>query len=193
MTRDELLNVLQPGDIFCTRNPMALGRAICWFEKLRSEDNRAEYSHAGVVIGRPAITFEALWTNRKQNLLKAYAGDKVLIGRHEFMTPERAVKGWEGIKRYEGKVYAGWRLFLHALPFCSKIGTGNFGVCSELVGKFISKSGVMLAGKSVSDPLVQDYLKTGESFYWKGRTPDDIADMIRDHKGWATVFEGVLP
>lgn len=51
----------------------------------------------------------------------------------------------------------------------------------------------MIAGLAVSDPLVQAFTKTGESFYWKGRTPDDIADMIHDHKGWSVVFEGVLP
>lgn len=109
------------------------------------------------------------------------------------MTPERAVRGWDGVKKYEGKGYAGWRLILHALPFCSKIGTGDFAVCSEIVGKFISKSGILISGKHVSDPAVQEYLKTGESFFWKGRTPDDIADMIHNYKGWSVIFEGVLP
>lgn len=176
MDRIELMNELCPGDVFCSRNPMWLGRAICWFEKLRAEDNRAEYSHSGVIIGRPDITFEALWTNRKQSLFRAYAGTKVLVGRYDKMTPEFAVKGWDGIKHHEGEIYAGWRLIFHALPFCSKIGSGRFAVCSEIVGKFIDKSGV-----------------TGERFYWKGRTPDDIADMIHNFKGWSTVFEGVLP
>jgi len=193
MNREILLNELEPGDIFCTKNPMMLGRAICWFEKLRSADNQAEYSHAGVIIGRGGITFEALWTNKKQNLFKAYAGTKVLIGRHVAMTPKCAAAGWEGVKKYEGQTYAFWRLLLHALPFCSKIGTGGFAVCSEIAAKYISKSGVMVAGRAVSDPLVQLFLQAGESYYWKGRAPDDIADMIHDHKGWSVVFEGVLP
>uniref|UniRef100_A0A6H2A4J0 Peptidase n=1 Tax=viral metagenome TaxID=1070528 RepID=A0A6H2A4J0_9ZZZZ len=193
MNREILMNELEPGMIFTTKNPMMLGRAICWFEKLRSADNQAEYSHAGVIIGRPAITFEALWTNKKQNLFKAYAGTKVLIGRHKDMTPKRAVMGWDGVKKYEGQVYSFWRLLLHALPFCSKIGTGGFAVCSEIAAKYISKSGVMVAGKKVSSELVAEFLKTGESFYWKGRTPDDIADMIHNFKGWSVVFEGILP
>jgi len=196
MTREELMNLLQPGDVFCSRNPMMLGRAITWFEKLRASDNHAEYSHAGVIIGRPAITFEALWTNRKQNLFKAYAGTKVLIGRHEYMNDERAVRGWDGIKKYEGKIYAGWRLIFHAIPFFSKVGTGNFAVCSEMVGKFISKSGVLVAWRHPSDQLVQAFIKTGESYYWKGRTPDDIADMISGVecvRGWSVVFEDILP
>jgi len=196
MNREILLNELEPGDIFCSRNPMMLGRAICWFEKLRSSDNQAEYSHAGVIIGRGGITFEALWTNRKQNLFKAYSGTKVLIGRHEHMTSKRAEAGWEGVKKYEGQVYAFWRLLLHAIPFCSKIGTGWFAVCSEIAAKYISKSGIMVAGRVMSDPLVQAFIKTGESFYWKGRTPDNLADMmngVEAVKGWSVVFEGVLP
>ena len=172
---------------------MMPGKAICWFEKLRSEDNQAEYSHAGVLIGRGGITFEALRTNRKQNLFREYAGKKVLIGRHKDMTPKRAMMGWDGVKQYEGQTYAFWRLLLHAIPFCSKIGTGGFAVCSEIVGKYISKSGVMIAGRAVGDPLVQEFIKTGESFYWKGRTPDNIADMIHNFKGWSVVFEGALP
>jgi len=193
MNREELINLLEPGMIACTENPMMLGKVICWFEKLRSPDNMAEYSHSLIIIGHGGITFEALWTNKKQNLFKAYAGRKVLIGRHEHMTPKRAAAGWEGVKKYEGQVYAFWRLLLHALPFCSKIGTGWFAVCSEIAAKYISKSGIMIAGRVVSDPKVQEFIKTGESFYWKGRTPDDIADMIHDHKGWSVVFEGTLP
>ncbi len=193
MNSEELMDLLHPGDIFCSRNPMWLGRVITWFEKLRAEDNQAEYSHAGIVVEQPDTTFEALWTNRKQNLFKAYSGTRVLIGRHEYMTPGRAARGWESIKKYEGKWYAGWRLIFHALPFCSKVGTGNFAVCSEMVGKFISKSGALVAGCSPSDRAVQEFIRTGESFYWKGRTPDNIADMIRDHRGWSVVFEGVLP
>jgi len=181
---------LKPGDLFCTKNPMWLGKAIAWFEKLKSKDNQAEYSHAGIIIGVPAITFEAVWTNKKQDLLKAYRGQKVLIGRHANMNMSSFQRGWNGVKKYEGKYYAGWRLLLHALPFTSKIGTGNFAVCSELVMKFLSKSLVMLNESNKDD--VAKAIRTGESLYWKGWNPDDVADMIRDHKGWYKVFEGTI-
>uniref|UniRef100_A0A6M3XV55 Peptidase n=1 Tax=viral metagenome TaxID=1070528 RepID=A0A6M3XV55_9ZZZZ len=166
--------ILKPGDIFCTRNPMLLGRAICFFEKLHAKDNQAEYSHAGIILSGNGETFEALWTNRRQNLWEAYKGQKVLIGSHKNMTAEAFVKGWDGIKKYEGQWYAGWRLFLHMMPFLSKIGTGGFAVCSELAGKFIEKSGIY------------------EEFYWKGRNPDDIADMIHNWKGWTMIYEGEI-
>jgi len=28
--------------------------------------------------------------------------------------------------------------------------------------------------------------------FWKGKNPDNVADMIHKWKGWSTVFEGVL-
>uniref|UniRef100_A0A6M3JNR1 Peptidase n=1 Tax=viral metagenome TaxID=1070528 RepID=A0A6M3JNR1_9ZZZZ len=164
---------LEPGDCFCTRNPMWLGRAICATERLWAKDNKAKYSHAGVIIGRGGITFEALWTNKRQNLWKAYQGTEIFIARHEDMTLENFWKGWDGIKKYEGNMYAGHRLLLHLIPFISKIGTGGFAVCSEIVGKFWQKS------------IYPD-------FYWKGRNPDDISDIMHNYKGWKTLYEDKL-
>ena len=187
----QFITELKPGDIFCTRNPMWLGRAICWFEKIKSKDNHAEYSHAGIILNPAGTTFEAVWTNKKQNLFKAYAGQKVLIGRHDLMTIDTFRKGWAGVKKYEGQWYAGWRLLLHALPFAAKLGTGGFAVCAEIARKFVSKSGVML--DTTSAELVAKFIRTGESCFWKGWNPDDIDDMIKNYKGWSVVFEGVLP
>ena len=184
---------LKPGDIFCTRNPMMLGRAICWFEKIGARDNHAEYSHSGIILDKNGVTFEAVWTNKKQNLFKAYAGQKVLIGRHDLMNYIEFNRGWNGVKKYEGKWYAGWRLLLHAIPLMSKFGTGNFAVCSELAMKFISKSGVMV--NTASAKAVAEFIRSGESIYWKGWNPDDIADMMRGPlsvKGWSVVYEGQL-
>jgi len=57
------------------------------------------------------------------------------------------------------------------IPGASKyINTGRFLVCSELVDKFLFEAGI-------------------EKQY-RGRNPDNIADMIRDWKKWETVFEG---
>jgi len=191
---NQFIKDLEPGDIFCTKNPMWLGRAICWFEKIGSRDNHAEYSHAGIILDRKGTTFEAVWTNKRQNLFRAYAGQKVLIGRHEHMKYIEFNRGWTGVKKYEGKRYAGWRLLLHAIPLMSKFGTGNFAVCSELAMKFISKSTVMLNNSSALD--VAKFIRDGESICWKGWNPDDVADMIKGPlsvKGWSVVFEGKLP
>lgn len=179
---------LKPGDVFCTRNPMWLGRVICWFEKAKSKDNHAEYSHAGIILDEKGTTFEAVWTNRKQNLFEAYKGQKVLIGRHDLMNTDAFIRGWNGVKKYEGNMYAGWRLLLHAIPFASKFGTGGFAVCSELAMKFVSKSMVMLDHSDKA--AVANAIRTGESMYWKGWNPDDVADMIKNYDRWEPVFEG---
>ncbi|MBW2600151.1 MAG: hypothetical protein JRC60_08815, partial [Deltaproteobacteria bacterium] len=92
---------LQRGMIFCSRNPMALGRAINFIQKIHAKDNQSEYSHAGIIIraGEQPISFEALWTNKRQDFYKAYKGKKVLIGRHKDMTLKLFDKGWNGIKK----------------------------------------------------------------------------------------------
>ena len=183
---------LKRGDIFCSRNPMALGRAINFIQKIHAKDNQSEYSHAGIIVVggelRECGTFEALWTNKQQNFLKAYRGKKVLIGRHKGMTLPLFSKGWNGIKKHEGKWYAGHRLFFFFIPFVAKYISLGLGVCSELVGKFISKSGV----NATSSELVAKFRETGESFYWRGLNPDDIADMIHKWKDYDVIFEGVL-
>lgn len=166
--------VLKPGDIFCTKNPMWLGRAITFVEKLHASDNQAEYSHSGIIYAEDSTTFEALWTNKKQNLFEAYKGKKVLIGRHNDMTKIRFMRGWNKVKKHEGKWYAGHRLFFFFIPFVAKYINLGLGVCSELTAKFIAGSGIY------------------KDFYWKGKNPDHIADMIHKWKDWEVVFEGEL-
>ena len=157
---------LLPGDIFCTRNPMSLGRAIVVVQKFWSSDNQARYSHAGIIIGRPGITFEALWTNKKQDLFKAYAGEEVLIGWHDDMTLERFKAGWDRIKGSEGNIYPLWRIVFHVIPPLAKyLCSGNFKVCSERTGEFIDGTGIYPDG-----------------YFWKGKTPDNLADMIHRWK-----------
>lgn len=163
---------LKAGDCFCTRNPMMLGRAINFVQKLHSKDNRSKYSHAGIMIN-PETSFEALWTNRKQDFFKAYAGTEVLIGRHKKMNLYRFGLGWQGIQKHEGKVYAGHRLFLFFIPFMAKYLSLGLGVCSELTMKFLYKAGLAEA--------------------WRGWNPDDVADMIHKWKDWEIIFEGKLP
>ena len=165
---------LQPGDVFCTINPMWLGRAICAVERFNDLDNSAAYSHAGIILGSLATTFEALWRNGRQELFKAYQGKRILIGRHRDMDPERFRAGWDEIAHMEGQWYAGHRLFLMLIPPLAKyLATGKFAVCSEIVAKFLKGAGIM--------------------GYWSGVTPDHIADTIHTHKGWMVVYEGICP
>lgn len=163
---------LKAGDCFCTRNPMILGRAINAVQKFHAKDNQSKYSHAGIMVGK-RTSFEALWTNKKQDFFKAYQGRQVLIGRHVKMTPTLFFKGWDGIKKHEGKPYAGHRLFLFFIPFMAKYLSLGLVVCSELTMKFLCKAGLVNA--------------------YRGYNPDDIADMIHKWKDWEIIFEGRLP
>lgn len=166
--------VLQAGDIFCTANPMALGRAIKAIERFNSIDNRADYSHSGILLGPTATTFEALWTTRRNGLFNTYAGKQVLIGRNLMMSKERYEKGWDGISHLEGRWYPFWRLPLNVIPPLAKyLATGKNAVCSELAAMFLVKAGLF--------------------DYWKGINPDHVADVIQHYRDWIVVFEGILP
>lgn len=165
---------LRPGDIFCTRNPMMLGRIIMAIERMNSVDNNAQYSHAGIIMGPTATTFEALWTNRRNGLFNSYAGERVLIGRNHLMTKEAYDKGWKNVSEFEGRWYAFHRLPLNLIPPLAKFfSTGHCAVCSELAAMFLVGAGLME--------------------YWRGVNPDHITDMIQHFKEWTVVFEGILP
>jgi hypothetical protein len=143
---------------------MALGRAITTIEAFWDVDGKAEYSHAGIILGPNGTTFEALWTNKRQGLTSAYAGKQVLIGRHEGMDNIRFADGWCQVAHLEGRWYAGHRLLLHIIPPLARmIATGGFAVCSELVAKF-------LCGAQLLD-------------HWAGVNPDYVAGMIRRWRG----------
>ncbi len=166
---------LQPGNLFCSRNPMALGRAICAVEKFYSVDNEAEYSHAGIITNTHGMTLEALWTVKPQNIYTAYKGTKVLICRHELMDDEAYWKGYNAVRKHIGQVYPFWRLvFALYLPAAKYINFLDRLVCSELVGKFYSVGGI---------PGFEHY---------HGLTPDHIADRAKNFKGFTIIYEGVI-
>jgi len=161
---------LAKGDIFCTRNPMMLGRIINWNQKFWSSDNESTYSHAGIILDPDGTTFESLWTIKKSHLSR-YKGKKILIGRHIKMDEWRFSIGWLNVKRHQGQLYPFHRLFLMIIPPVAKyISTGRFPVCSELTAKFLCETHLL--------------------DFWKGKNPDDIADMIHKWREYEIVFEG---
>ena len=158
------------GDIFCTRNPMWLGRAINAVQRFHAIDNESAYSHAGIIVGPSGRTFESLWTIRYAELAN-YTGKGVLIGRHVSMSPSIAAQGLRQLSAYEGRIYPFHRLIFHLIPPVAKyVSSGKFLVCSELVARFLWLCG----------------LKS----YWKGVNPDHIADWIRKYRDFEIVFEG---
>jgi hypothetical protein len=153
---------------------MMLGRIIMAIERVNSVDSHADYSHAGLIMGPTATTFEALWTNRRNGLFNSYAGKKVLIGRNYAMNKERYEAGWKAIAGFEGRWYALHRLPLNLIPPLAKLfATGHCAVCSELAAMFLKGGGILE--------------------YWKGVNPDHITDMIQHYRDWSIIFEGILP
>ena len=165
---------LKQGDIFATRNPMALGRFINFFQKLWSKDNKSKYSHAGIVTdGLRGITFESLTRITYGNLDK-YRGKEIIIARYTNMTPERYLMGWASIKHLNRKIYPYHRLPLYLIPFMAKyVHITNRPVCSELVAMFLYHAGLR------------------KSKYYFGINPDDLVDRWKIHKNIDIIYEGL--
>lgn len=164
---------LQQGDIFCTRNPMALGRAINAVQTFWSADNDSEYSHAGIITSAAGDTFESLWTIKESHVDK-YIGKKVLIGRVACPRVYKVVAIKIVQDRYQGRLYPFWRLVFHLLPPLAKyISTGNNPVCSELMFAYILELGISRVGR------------------WQGKNPDHAADFIKYADECEPVFEGI--
>jgi len=162
---------LKRGDIFCTRNPMWLGRMINAVQTFWAADNHSEYSHAGIITDPDGTTFESLWTIRHNHIDK-YEGAQVLIGRHMCINSAMFEHGWERIRGHQGQIYPFHRLLLHIIPPVAKyVATGRFPVCSELVCKFLWEI-----------TLVRT---------WAGKNPDHVADMIKLYRGFEVVYEGM--
>jgi len=153
---------------------MALGRMITVAEKFWSSDNHAKYSHSGIIINPAGSTMEALWTVDYDNIFSKYKGCDVLICRHKYMGVGQYKRGFNGVKKHVGQIYPFWRLVFCLVPPVSKyVGFGRL-VCSELVGKFLYKSGM------------NDFKQ------FQGLTPDHIADRTRKWKDWNVIFEGKI-
>ena len=180
---------LQVGDQFATRNPMALGRAINAVQTVISRDGKSTYSHAGIILDREGTTFEALWTNKRQNLFEAYEGKRVVIARCIMVS----IPTWGGIvnelvREREGKWYPGYRLPFQLVPPVAKYTTfkGKFLVCSELVA-LASYMAYLRVGRKDSGGYCWPRHK-----WYTGTTPDTLSDEWHRWKHWEIIFEGFL-
>ncbi|MDX9820633.1 MAG: hypothetical protein RBT20_01765 [Syntrophales bacterium] len=173
--------LLQAGDEFATRNPMALGSVINFVQRAKSVDNASEFTHAGMIVGGDGNTLEALWTVKNQNLWEAYRGERVLIVRNINMTPEVYAAGYGKIERHIGQWYPVHRLLLHLLHLAKWVHWDRL-VCSELVAKFETGCAECL-GLDKASGFMRNYY---------GVNPDDLADRWRESRYYQVVFEGVL-
>lgn len=162
---------LRPGDIFVSSNPKMLGTVINQVQAFWEADGQCSYGHAGFLL-YCNLTFEALWTVRQQDFLRAYAGQEVLVGRHRSMDSRRFKLGLREVKFYEGRWYPLHRLFLMATPFTARLRVSDWAACSELVSRFLCGAGLL--------------------DFWSGVTPGFLADMMRRWAGWKVTFQGRL-
>ena len=181
---------LRPGDVFVTKNPAPIGRAINKIQALVSRDGRSVYSHAGIILDSKGTTLESLWRCKRQNLFKAYAGKPVCIARWPGISDvqyESALQAIQG--KYEGRRYPIWRLLFHMIPVIARhiSAGGRFVVCSELVARFLFQ--LRLQG-GYKDAAGYNWPRHK---YFCGTNPDMLADEWHRWHGYEIVFEGILP
>jgi len=163
---------IKPGDIFCVNSGSVLAKTINLAQRIWDLDDSAEYNHAGIILNRAGMTVEALWSIRANDLFENYTGKKIIIGRHDAMDREKYMAGAHAIKCHIGKPYPAYRLILHLLPPLAKYFSIGNVVCSELTAQFLVGAGLF--------------------HYYKGVTPNFLADMIINWKGWSVIYQGVL-
>jgi len=167
---------LLAGDVFATKNPNGLGRAICLAQKVKSPDGKAEYGHTGIIQTPDGKTLEAVWKIAEQNLFEAYKGNKVLVARLKNNDVKGLKSGLQKVLPLRDRIYPAHRLFLHAIGLARWIHFLKTPVCSELTAMFLVACGV---------PMSFD------DNYW-GITPDNLVDEWRISKHFDIIFEGIL-
>ena len=166
---------LQPGDVFGTRNPMALGRAINGIQYIWSSDGNSIYSHSGIIESKVGETYEALWSIKEGHLNK-YCDKRVIIARYTDLKQRAFKRAMTRLKRrHDDQWYPWWRIPLHIVPPLAKFISykGKRVVCSELVAEL-------------------EFLLGLRHAQFVGTNPDKLADEWKRWKGWEIVGEGIL-
>jgi hypothetical protein len=172
---------LNPGDEFATKNPMALGIAINFVQKVKAVDNESTYTHTGIITDPYGATLESLWTVKSQNLWEAYKGEKVLIVRNINMTLPVYVAGFCKIREHLGQWYPAPRLLLHLIGLGKWIHWDRV-VCSEFTAKFETGCAEYLGPDKASGFMRNHY----------GVNPDNLVDRWKISRYYETVFEGII-
>jgi len=179
---------LKAGDVFCSSYTGDLSKMIRKWQKLLASDNKAKYSHSGIILNPKGDTFEALRRTGRFNLFKRYRGSKVVIARYLKISEEE----WENIiekfiLKYEDEIYPYYRFFLNLFPPLAKY--INFSkkklICSELVAKFLYVGFLKYGTTENGVPWPRH-----EHFY--GTNPDRLSDEWHRWKNYKIIFEGIL-
>lgn len=171
------------GDFFCMINPkQILGKAITLVQKFRTVGIPSRANHAGFFLDENTI-YESLWKVQKSNVWE-YEGKEILVGRWNGMTDEGFNKGWEAIKKFEGKFYPVPRLVMYLFfPIMVQLiaptkwlGLGFFSpmVCNELAGRGVYHSGFKVFKE------------------WRGMMPAHMANIIRRDRDVEIIYDGIL-
>jgi hypothetical protein len=173
--------ILCSGDEFATKNPMAIGWAINFVQRMKAVDDESTYTHTGIITHPDGDTLEALWTVKSQNLWDAYRGEKVLIVRNLGMTLPIYVAGFCKIREHIGQWYPVLRLLLHLIGAAKWIHWDRV-VCSELTAKFEAGCAEYLGPDRAAGFMRNHY----------GVNPDNLVDRWKISRYYQTVFEGIV-
>lgn len=204
MILSEIVQRLQPGDVFASRGSGMMSMLIRFGQWLEDCGESAPYNHIGGVVhaaaAAPALWFTVGETVESKTVigryhLKDYLGEEIIIARHVGMSRSLYKKGIVEVLDNIGQVYPSPRILLHAvdmvrghvwkkitgrspkLKMCDFSITGDWPVCSELWAQFF-----LAAGLPTGFP--ED--KEGT---WKGVTPDDFYDAWRSRLDLWSVIE----
>lgn len=169
----EQVGRLQPGDLFLSASPGLVSRMINACQRFWSQDNHAQYTHAGIVVSVWGDVFEAAGKGIADGSLYAYAGKPVLIARHEDMDLSLFQYAINKTYKRRGDPYPVHRLFFHIFPPIAKYWGVGMAVCSELVAEFLYFADIL--------------------GYWMGVNPDELEEIFRHWKGFKIVYDGILP
>ena len=164
---------LKPGDLFLTASSGFLYRIIMAIQRFWSQDDQAQYSHAGIVLNQNGDIFEATGKGITEGSFYDHAGKPVLIARHSDMDLALFQHAFEKIYKLRGNPYPVHRLFFHLFPPIAKYWGVGMAVCSELVAEFLYFADIL--------------------DYWMGVNPEELEEIFRHWKDFEIVYEGILP
>jgi hypothetical protein len=163
---------LKPGDLFVVQSRSKLGMLIQEVEDHLFNDPGI-YNHGAFITNVDGTILESKITYRYGNI-SHYIGRKILIVRHNDMTPECFEKGYVEMKKYLGSLYPVWRLPLFIMGVEKYFNHGS-GVCSEMTGLFMQNCGF----KNIV----------------YGISPDDLAELWKKDVSagkMQIIYEGIL-
>jgi len=150
-------------------------------ERFWSDDNKANFGHAGIILNDQGKTFEVLWTSKEHNL-SDYLGQEIIIARPTMLygtdiaISSRVVKLTLAniIQATQGLPYPVHRLFFHLVPPLAKYASlGRWKVCSELVAEYLKQVGA-------------------RPFIASGINPDTLADMFVEWRNFDVLYRGIF-